>query len=292
MQIENQIPNKVHTLYSDAHRKVEILDKVRSVWCNHINYDSLVSDRLPLTIVNMMVLRALSLLKLFEGVKVPSCKEDILVVDVESAFTLLRGIYEQTIVFHNLFVYPETDEEKKILLNLWKIKGLLNRQNLKNMPQEFEEKVKREADEISMLKSEIRELSEQVLSPSGYKAIEDYIEKCKGTLFSGYIFHKDGALINGGESISFTRAPKVFLHCDELNVVLYRLLSLHSHPSYISVVQFQEVRPTNDYWEYAILLLRGFCLMMDFFISDFCLYENLKVDVVSDEIRVYKINVI
>lgn len=290
MQTENQIPNEVQTLYSDSHRKVEILDKVRFVWYNHINYDSSVPDRLPLTIVNMMVLRALSLLKLFEGVKVPSCKEDILVVDVESAFTLLRGIYEQTIVFHNLFVYPETDEEKKILLNIWKIKGLLNRQNLKNMPQKYKEKVKREADEISMLKREIRELPEQVLSPSGYKAIEDYLEKFKrkDTLFSGFIFQKDGAVINGGEFISFTKAPKEFLHCEELNDVLYRLLSLHSHPSYISVLQFIEVRPTNDYWDYAILLLRGFCLMMDIFISDFCLYENLKVDVVSDEIRVYK----
>ena len=286
MQIENQIPHEVQTLYSDARRKVEILDKVRSVWCNHINYDSLVSDRLPLTIVNMMVLRALSLLKLFEGVKVPSCKEDILVVDVESAFTLLRGIYEQIIVFHNLFVYPETDEEKKILLNLWKIKGLLNRQNLKKMPQEYEEKVKREAYEISMLKSEIRELSEQVLSPSGYKAIEDYLDK--GTLFSGFIFRKDGTVINGGDSISFTRAPKEFLHCEELNVVLYRLLSLHSHPSYISVLQFQEIRPTNDYWDYAILLLRGFCLMMDIFISDFCKYNNIEISVVSNEIRVFQ----
>jgi hypothetical protein len=288
MQTGNQIPNEVQTLYNDAHRKVEILDKVRSVWCNHINYDSLVSDRLPLTIVNMMVLRALSLLKLFEGVKVPSCKEDILVIDVESAFTLLRGIYEQTIVFHNLFVYPETEEEKKILLNLWKIKGLLNRQNLNNMPQEYKEKVKREADEISVLKREIQELPEHVISPSGYNAIENYLKKFKDTLFSGYIFKKDGAVINGGEPVSFTRAPKEFLHCEELNIVLYRLLSLHSHPSYISVLQFQEVRPTNDYWDYAILLLRGLCLMMDIFISDFCLYENLKVDVVSDEIRVYK----
>ena len=105
MQTEYQIPNEVQTLYSGAHRKVEILDKVRSVWCNHTNFDLLVSDRLPITIVNMMVLRALSLLKLFEGVKVPSCKEDILVVDLESAFTLLRGIYEQTIVFRNILGY-------------------------------------------------------------------------------------------------------------------------------------------------------------------------------------------
>ena len=290
MLADNQIPDEVQALYSDAHRKVEILDKVRSVWCNHINYVSLVSDRLPLSIVNMMVLKALSLLELFEGVKVPSCKEDIYVVDTESAFTLLRGIYEQTIVFRNLFVYPETDEEKMILLNLWKIKGLRNRQNLENMPQEYKEKAKREADDIFRLKREIQELPEQVLSPSGYKAIEAYLDSShrKSTLFSGYIFQRKGTVITGGNPISFTRAPKEFLHCDELDVVLYRLLSLHSHPSYISVLQFQEFRPTNDYWNYAILLLRGLCLMMDIIISDFCLYENLKVDVVSDEIRVYK----
>ena len=238
----------------------------------------------------MMVLRALSFLKLFEGVKVPSCKEDILVVDLESAFTLLRSIYEQTIVFRNLFVYPETDAEKMILLNLWKIKGLLNRQNLDNMPQEYNEKGKREADDISKLKREIKSLSEEVITLSGIKAIDNYLNKYDGkdTLFSGYMFKKEGSVINGGKPISFTIAPKEFFHCDELDIVLYRLLSLHSHPSYISILQFQEVRPTHDYWDYAILLLRGLCLMMDIFISDFCKYYNLEVNVVSNEIQVFQ----
>ena len=119
MHIENQIPNEVQSLYSDAYYKVQILDKTRLVWCKHIHFNVSDSDKLPLTLVNMMVLKALSLLKLFDGIKIPSCEEDILVVDTESAFTLFRGIYEQTIVFRNLFVYPETDAEKMILLNLW-----------------------------------------------------------------------------------------------------------------------------------------------------------------------------
>ena len=290
MLIENQIPDEVQSLYSDANYKAQILDKTRYVWCKHIHYNVSESDRLPLTFVNMMVLKALSLLKLFEGVKIPSCGEDVLVVDTESAITLLRGIYEQTIIFRNLFVYPATDVEKMILLNLWKIKGLRNRQNLENMPRNYGKLVERDAEEISKLKKAILDLPEQVINQSGIKAIEKYLNKYHGidTLFAGYMFEKDGSTIKGGHSISFTEAPKEFLHCDELNVVLYRLLSLHSHSSYLSVLQFQEVRQLNDYWDYATLVLRGFCLMMDIFISDFCLYENLKVDVVSDEIRVYK----
>lgn len=290
MYIENQIPVEVQSLYSDANYKVQILDKTRLVWCKHIHFNISDSDRLPLTLVNMMVLKALSLLKLFEGVKIPSCKEDILVVDTESAITLLRGIYEQTIIFRNLFVYPETDTEKMILLNLWKIKGLLNRQNLDNLPQEYSGRVRREADEIAELKREIKSLPEQVISQSGIKAIDKYLNKYDGkdTLFAGYMFKKDGSVINGGEAISFTKAPKEFLHCDELDVVLYRLLSLHSHSSYLSVLQFQEVRQLNDYWDYATLILRGLCYLMDIYISDFCIYNNLKVEIISDEIRVYK----
>ena len=290
MQIENHIPNEMQVLYGDGHNKVVILDKIRLIWCKYINYNVNTTDRIPLTFVNMMVLRALSLLKLFEGVKVPSCKEDILIVDIESTFTLLRSIYEEAIVFRNLFIYPETDEEKMILLNLWKIKGLLNRQNLENMPQEYKERDKRETDEIFMLKKEIRDLPEQIINQSGCKAIENYLDRHDGrnTLFSGYIFQKEGAVIIGGKPISFTRAPKEFLHCDELNTVLYRLLSLHSHPSYISVLQFQEIRPSNDYWDYAVLILRGFCLMMDIFISDFCKYKRLEVNVVSKEIQVFQ----
>lgn len=290
MHIENKIPDEVQSLYSDANYKVQILDKTRLVWCKHIHFNVSDSDRLPLTLVNMMVLKALSLLKLFEGVKIPSCEEDILVVDTESAITLLRGIYEQTIIFRNLFVYPETDVEKMILLNLWKIKGLLNWQNIENMPRKCNKLVERDADEITKLKKAILDLPEQVINKSGIKAIEKYLNKYHGkdTLFTGYMFEKDGYTINGGNSISFTEAPKKFLHCDELNVVLYRLLSLHSHSSYLSVLQFQEVRQLNDYWDYATLILRGLCLMMDVFISDFCTYNNLKVEIVSNEIRVYK----
>ena len=290
MLIENQIPDEVQSLYSDANYKAQILDKTRYVWCKHIHYNVSESDRLPLTFVNMMVLKALSLLKLFEGVKIPSCGEDVLVVDTESAITLLRGIYEQTIIFRNLFVYPATDVEKMILLNLWKIKGLRNRQNLENMPRNYGKLVERDADEISKLKKAILDLPEQVINHSGIKAIEKYLDKFQGTdtLFAGYMFEKDGSTIKGGHSISFTEAPKEFLHCDELNVVLYRLLSLHSHSSYLSVLQFQEVRQLNDYWDYATLILRGLFLMMDIFISDFCTLECLKVDIVNNEIRVYK----
>ena len=158
------------------------------------------------------------------------------------------------------------------------------------MPQEYCEKVEKETEEILQLKKEIQDLPEQVINQLGIQAIDRFLNKFDGkdTLFAGYMFQKEGTVINGGKSISFAKAPKEFLHCDELDTVLYRLLSLHSHPSYISVLQFQEVRLTNDYWDYSILLLRGLCLMMDIFISDFCLHENLKVDVISDEIRVYK----
>ena len=157
----------------------------------------------------MMVLKALSLLKLFEGVKIPSCEEDIFVVDTESAITLLRGIYEQTIIFRNLFVYPENDVEKKILLNLWKIKGLRNRQNIENMPRKYGKLVERDADEITKLKKAILDLPEQVISNSGIKAIERYLNKYHGTdtLFAGYMFEKDGFTIKGGHSLSFTEAP-------------------------------------------------------------------------------------
>ena len=291
MQFENKIPDEVQTLYSDAHFKTQILDKVRHVWCKHHNFNIPNKDRIPLTFVNMMVLRFLSFLKLFDGVKIPSCERDILVVDTESAFTLLRGIYEQTIVFRNLFIYPENDNERMILLNLWKIKGLLNRQNLDNLPHEFSEKVRQETDEIAELKQEIKNLPVQVINKSGIKAIQQYLNRNNGrdTLFAGYMFKKEGAVITGGDSISFTKAPKDILHCEELNVVLYRLLSLHSHPSYISVLQFQEIKPTCEYWEYAILLLRGLCLMMNIFISDFCTLERLKVEVMNDSIRVFKI---
>ena len=201
-----------------------------------------------------------------------------------------RGIYEQTIIFRNLFVYPETDVEKMILLNLWKIKGLLNRQDLKKMPEKYSEMVKREAEEISNLKREIYSLPEHVINRAGIKAIENFLKRYKGkdTLFTGYKFKKKGSVINGGEAISFTKAPKEFLHSDDLDVVLYRLLSLHSHSSYLSVLQFQEVRQLNEYWDYAILILRGLCYMMDIFISDFCVYEKLEVNVVSNKIQVYK----
>ena len=64
---------------------------------------------------------------------------------------------------------PDTDEERRLLLNLWIIRGLYNRQKCDYTPNRFQEKQEKEQKDIQKLKDEIRNLATNLQMSEGAK---------------------------------------------------------------------------------------------------------------------------
>ena len=61
-------------------------------------------------------------------------RPDLRIPDIPSMAAIVRSMYELEFVFHNLFVEQPTEAERNVILYLWEIKGLNNRQGLQLVP--------------------------------------------------------------------------------------------------------------------------------------------------------------
>lgn len=155
-----------------------------------------------------------------------------------SPLSICRSLYELVLLHHALFVNPDNDEIKNILITIWKIKGLWSRCKYDVSPQYNEQKQK-DLEEIKALKDKIRN------SPL-YEEIP--IEQFKRAFVSdktGYFKLVKNANKYNLTTVSFgdkSLFDKVFGDIDGIkkmgNDMTYNYLSSASHPTYLSVFQF------------------------------------------------------
>ena len=143
-------------------------------------------------------------------------------------------------VFHNIYAEQETKEEREIVLGIWEIRGLNNRQNMPVVPLPFIEKEKIEKKEIENLKRRIISIATNLDMPDKVRKQVINVASIKTVEIKGYRFKKDNenksiiAFIDyryedGAETLLRTDAPA------------YRFLSIHCHPSYLGVLQFGQM---------------------------------------------------
>lgn len=107
-------------------------------------------------ISQMIICKINSLLLLSNGISIVPNKENFKIVDPTSMIAVWRSVYETICVFRNIFIMTDDEAERNILLNLWKIRGLNNRQEMHNIPDRYKQRQVREKQEIENLKEEIR----------------------------------------------------------------------------------------------------------------------------------------
>lgn len=193
-----------------------------------------------------------------------------------SPFPIARSLYELMLLHHSIFVNTETKENMKILINLWKIKAYKQRikyykPDIENSPQFINQKEK-DNDMIKALLDEIKQFS--------------IFEECKDQFEHAFETDKLGYLkINkNGTKISFTIIPfgdkNLFSYIfkdikglsDINNDIVYKYLSMNSHPSYLSLLQFhqQETFPKRDLsLESALLFVNRMVKSHEFLINRF-----------------------
>ena len=226
-------------------------------------------DAIAQCMLQMILTNSKSILSLSEGIQLVPTKGKK-TVDPTSIIPILRSMYERTFIFHNIFVQPENETESNILLYLWQIRGLNNRQNLPFTPEEFEHKKEKEQVQIERLRSRIRGLLTELNITDLAKDKIDKIARSNSSNIYGYKYIKDEeGIILGMERISFSDSPKVLFGTDEL-YPLYTLLSFHSHPSYLGTLQFGQMFNNGYDTSMLIIILTNVIILQNFFIDDFC----------------------
>lgn len=153
--------------------------------------------------------------------------------------TLTRSVYEHLAMFYFLFEHPRTDEERDLVWKFWQLNS--RKSQLDFSPASDAEERKVEIEELRALRKAILQ------SPIGRECAQKLdewtaIETPAGT----------GALEclrRGGRHdvrrVSYSMAWRYLFHNDDM-ALLYSHLSMHCHPVYSGLVQYQNQAVADD----------------------------------------------
>lgn len=158
-----------------------------------------------------------------------------------SPYSIARSLYELMLIHHSLFVNTKTMEEMKVLVNLWKIKSYNQRIKLYDgNKKQFE---KQKANDIDSF----RTLVALIVNTSIYVECKKQLDNAFETDKLGYFEFKrnNGKLslvaTSFGDRDLFSRIYNDMEGLSEINNdMVYKYLSMNSHPSYLSVLQFHQ----------------------------------------------------
>ena len=196
-------------------------------------------------ILQIIICKIRTLVSMCEGIKLIPDNLPTKVLDIPSMMSVLRSLYEATFVFHNIYAEQNTILEREIVFNIWKIRGLNNRQKLQNVPNQYIVKEKNEKKQIDEIKRRILTLAEKLeLSESIMQQLQNVISS-NSVDIKGYKFEKDNnSKIISFNSIRFEQGTEGLV--GKSLMPLYRFLSIHGHPSFLGVLQFGQMFNTND----------------------------------------------
>ena len=235
-------------------------------------------DAISQCMLQMMILKSRTLKSMLTGVpllaEAPMGKK---ILDIPSLATIIRSIYELAFLFHNIFIQTDSNEEREILMYIWKIRGFNNRTN-QEVPENLREKRDAEVKDINEYRRKAKHIADalNILEPAKqtlYKAIDS--DSC---MMSGFRMEKDdNDCIIRFYKVSFTQSNALFEH--NHYAILYNYLSSLSHPSFLGVLQFGQMYNEDKDMDFSDSFLWIGCICMSKFIRDFCMTvsDGLKI---------------
>ena len=156
------------------------------------------------------------------------------IIDPTIVASLVRNVFETSALFNLLFRQTQSEEELLIIYNLWSIAGLKYRQRFESIAQseESKDKLTEEEKQIANLIKQVKDNDKyKSLDPSSRKKIDTNIEK------------KDFRIVFDGNRVksysSWQDLCDVMKLKKEIFDHVYTYFSLYSHPSQVSVFQFE-----------------------------------------------------
>jgi hypothetical protein len=239
-------------------------------------------DAITQCMMQMMAFKIRSLEVALEGIALyPKGGLQTKYVDFTTVASIVRGIYEMAFIYHNIFVSSDNEDERDILLNIWKIKGYNNRNKIP-IPDEMVSLKLKNDETVETIKNRIKAIIHRMdITPSALKNIEKIISK--GNNLKGYKFLKVKSKIIEIQQIDFSDANS-FMNSGCLDGT-YTFLSYQSHPSFLGVEQFGKTDP-QQYFEDKFIFMMPACFCASKFTNDACNIlsdgNNIKKEKVPD----------
>lgn len=229
---------------------------------------------LTMRVLKQLALKTLTAKRIIDGIPYHTRKGvNINLIDYSSLIALVREVYEMVCIFEVVFVLPDDLEKKRILYNLFKMQGFSERQKYDALPKD-----NRERKEYEQL--EIRRMAEDIRSTKFYNSLDhvnkqkldNHIKTCNHKLVLG----RDGSV----GKVNYETAPSLFNVKEKCYKNIYSFISLHAHPSYISLLQMGFETPDKRECGYLVGTATTYlCLLLSFFIPDYCTISSCAMDI-------------
>lgn len=232
--------------------------------------------------LQIVVCKIRTLFVMCDGINVRPEKDTIRILDIPSMFCVLRSLYEMAFVFHNIYAEQETEEERDIVLYIWEIRGLNNRQYLSDIPSALKEKEEKEKKQIEDLKRNIENMAVHLNLSDELKGQLTKVVTSKSVDIKGYRFKKDceSNRIIAFEDYRYEEGATELLRT---NAPTYRFLSIHGHPSYLGVLQFGQLFAKDTDKKFLRTILTCACKLSSTIATDF--YKNIRgADVIFSQL--------
>ena len=225
-------------------------------------------DAITQCMMQMVLFKIRSLQETLKGLPlVPNGQRQTIYLDQSNIASITRGIYESSFIYHNIFISTDNEDERQVLINIWKIEGYNNR-NKVPVPESMEEDVAQNINTIESLRNATREILNRMdIAESAKNKIEKFIKRDSSNI-KGYRFVKSENRIIGFEPIDFTNARSIFEH--EFMDGTYSFLSYQSHPSFLSLLQFGQLTGKEQFADMVRPFFMTACFCAAKFANDVC----------------------
>lgn len=193
-----------------------------------------------------------------------------IIIDTNACASLVRSLYERAFIYRNIFITTDNLEERDLLLYIWEIRGLNNRLNLKNVPEQFNAHQENDRQEVFKLRKRLYEIiGKMETTKNSREQIANAINKDTAQI-KGFRFIKENGKIIKFENISLEESTKYFFDDSSMRDT-YTYLSLTSHPSYLGLLQFGiRYKNRNDENELIYIYLSLTYHLLSEITLDFC----------------------
>ena len=193
-----------------------------------------------------------------------------ILIDTNACASLVRSLYERAFIYRNIFITTDNIEDRDLLLYIWEIRGLNNRLNLKDVPEQFNANQENDRQEIFKLRKRLYEMVEKMdTTKSSREQISNAIKRDTAQI-KGFKFIKEDGKIIKFENISLEDSTKYFFDDSSMRDT-YTYLSLTSHPSYLGLLQFGiRYKNRNDERELIHIYLNLTYHLLSEIALDFC----------------------
>jgi hypothetical protein len=255
--MEEELYNKISKFLKDVDNQIPIYTEMLSGvgncmlnlqynWRRYVETKEVdEADAIAQCMLQMMICKVRSVTNLSEGIVINPDTPSLRILDIPTIASVVRNMYEMAFVFHNIFVEQSSKEERDVVLYLWEIIGLNNRQGLHLVPDEYKNREADEKRQIDGLRSKIIAIFDKINVSDKVKKDVLHVIDTKRTNIKGYSFEKDET----GRIVSFkdVRFDAGYGNLqNHIHPDTYRYLSFLTHPSYISVLQFGQMFNKNE----------------------------------------------